>query len=42
MPRAGGMLDQDSRMMYFLIKIQEFDGIRAEFDEQQNKQRSTM
>jgi len=38
LPSAGGLLDQDSLMMHYLLKVREFDNIRAEFDEAQRKQ----
>jgi hypothetical protein len=40
LPDAGGLLDQDSKMIYFLGKVQEYDNIRQELDDEQAKQRS--
>lgn len=40
LPSAGGLLDQDSLMIHFLLKVREFDSIRAEFDEAHAKQGS--
>lgn len=40
LPSAGGLLDQDGKMMHFLAKVQEFDAIRQELDDEQAKQRS--
>jgi hypothetical protein len=39
LPSAGGLLDQDSKMMYFLSRIQEYDNVRQELDDEQAKQR---
>jgi hypothetical protein len=38
LPSAGGLLDQDSLMIHFLLKVREFDSIRADFDDAQAKQ----
>ena len=40
LPSAGGLLNQDSLMMYFLGKVREFDAIREDLDNEQRKQRS--
>jgi hypothetical protein len=37
LPSAGGVLDQDSMMMHFLTKIQEFDAMRKDLDDEQEK-----
>jgi hypothetical protein len=35
LPKAGGLLDQDSLWVDFFRKIKEFDSIRAELDRKQ-------
>jgi hypothetical protein len=40
LPSAGGLLDQDSLMMHYLSKIQEYDAIRQELDDEHAKHRS--
>ncbi len=39
LPRAGGLLDQDSLMMHIMFNIAEFDGQRAELEQAKAKQR---